>query len=179
MRFGARDYDAEIGRWTTKDPVLFNGKSTSLYVYSLNDPVNNTDASGYFLDTLVDVGFILYDLYRIGRDNIFGDCDNLDENLAALGADVLGAAIPFATGGLAVRAGARYGDDAFDAGRGLWRDSNGRLRDASGRSGRSRAALSDPIQRVSAMSGVVCCTKARIYSSERFQNMRNHDKVDI
>lgn len=134
VRFGARDYDAEIGRWTTKDPILFNGKSTNLYVYSLNDPVNNTDSSGYILDTLVDIGFILYDLYRIGRDNIFGDCDNLGENLAALGADALGAAIPFATGGgVAVRAGARYGDDAFDAGRGLWRDANGRLRDASGR----------------------------------------------
>ena len=46
VRFGARDYDAEIGRWTNKDPIRFNGGSTNLYVYCGNDPVNCTDPSG-------------------------------------------------------------------------------------------------------------------------------------
>jgi RHS repeat-associated protein len=45
-RFGARDYDAVVGRWTAKDPVLFGGGSTSLYVYLSNDPVNKTDPTG-------------------------------------------------------------------------------------------------------------------------------------
>ena len=106
VRFGARDYDAEVGRWTNKDPIGFLGGDENLYAYVAGDPVNQIDPSGLILDTIADVGFILYDLYRIGADNIFGDCDNLGENLAALGADVLGAAIPFATGaGAAVRLG--------------------------------------------------------------------------
>ena len=45
-RFGARDYDAETGRWTAKDPILFNGGDTNLYGYVLQDPVNLIDPEG-------------------------------------------------------------------------------------------------------------------------------------
>ncbi|HSN99728.1 MAG TPA: RHS repeat-associated core domain-containing protein, partial [Candidatus Nanopelagicales bacterium] len=46
VRFGARDYDAEIGRWTAKDPLLFEGGDTNLYAYAVGDPVNSTDPTG-------------------------------------------------------------------------------------------------------------------------------------
>ena len=45
-RFGVRDYDAIVGRWTGKDPILFAGRDSNLYAYSLNDSVNVRDASG-------------------------------------------------------------------------------------------------------------------------------------
>ena len=45
-RFGARDYDAETGRWTAKDPILFDGCDSNLYGYVLQDPVNLIDRSG-------------------------------------------------------------------------------------------------------------------------------------
>ncbi len=45
-RFGARDYDAETGRWTAKDPILFGGGLTSLYDYVGGDPVNWIDPWG-------------------------------------------------------------------------------------------------------------------------------------
>ncbi|MGQ0593407.1 MAG: RHS repeat-associated core domain-containing protein, partial [Gammaproteobacteria bacterium] len=46
VRFGARDYDAETGRWTAKDPIRFAGGDTNLYGYVLNDPVNLRDPLG-------------------------------------------------------------------------------------------------------------------------------------
>lgn len=46
VRFGARDYDPEIGRWTSKDPILFGGGQANLYVYTGNDPNNFVDPEG-------------------------------------------------------------------------------------------------------------------------------------
>jgi len=48
VRFGARDYDPETGRWTAKDPIRFAGGDTNLYGYVLGDPVNNLDMLGFF-----------------------------------------------------------------------------------------------------------------------------------
>jgi len=53
-RFGYRDYDAQIGRWTSKDPLFFRGRGTNLYAYVLNDPINFVDPLG-FLRIPVDV----------------------------------------------------------------------------------------------------------------------------
>lgn len=46
FRFGARDYDPSIGRWTTKDPIRFAGGDTNLYAYVEGDPMSKTDPSG-------------------------------------------------------------------------------------------------------------------------------------
>ena len=45
-RFGARDYDATSGRWTTKDPIKFSDRSSNLYDYTGGDPINRTDPLG-------------------------------------------------------------------------------------------------------------------------------------
>lgn len=46
VRFGARDYDTETGRWTAKDPILFAGGDENLYVYCNDDPINFIDSMG-------------------------------------------------------------------------------------------------------------------------------------
>jgi RHS repeat-associated protein len=46
VRFGARDYDADTGRWTAKDPIRFLGGDANLYSYVGVDPVNSADPGG-------------------------------------------------------------------------------------------------------------------------------------
>jgi RHS repeat-associated protein len=46
VRFGARDYEPVTGRWTARDPVLFEGGDTNLYAYAGSDPMNWVDPDG-------------------------------------------------------------------------------------------------------------------------------------
>ncbi|NUN04306.1 MAG: DUF2778 domain-containing protein [Bdellovibrio sp.] len=46
VKFGARVYDPSMGRWLTKDPILFGGGDTNLYGYTFSDPVNFIDPTG-------------------------------------------------------------------------------------------------------------------------------------
>jgi RHS repeat-associated protein len=46
VRFGFRDYDPDVGRWTAKDPIFFAAGDTDLYGYCLNDPINFMDSIG-------------------------------------------------------------------------------------------------------------------------------------
>ena len=46
VRFGARDYDAPLGRWAARDLIGFNGGSSNLYLYVGAEPVNRIDVSG-------------------------------------------------------------------------------------------------------------------------------------
>ena len=53
VRFGRRDYDAEVGRWLSKDPlasiavrVLYLGDETNAYSYAVNDPIGRFDLDG-------------------------------------------------------------------------------------------------------------------------------------
>ncbi len=46
MRFGARDYDPSMGRWTARDPIGFAGGDSNEYVYVENNPINFVDSYG-------------------------------------------------------------------------------------------------------------------------------------
>jgi len=50
-RFGARDYDAHTGRWTSKDAILLQG-GVNVYEYTDNDFINNKDITGYNTDPM-------------------------------------------------------------------------------------------------------------------------------
>ncbi|TVM13309.1 hypothetical protein DPQ33_18315 [Oceanidesulfovibrio indonesiensis] len=50
VRFGFRDYDSVIGRWTAKDPIGFNGGDTNVYVYANQNPITWFDPDGLTRD---------------------------------------------------------------------------------------------------------------------------------
>ena len=45
VEFGCRWYDAETGRWISKDPILLDG-GWNVYAFCGNDPINRMDPSG-------------------------------------------------------------------------------------------------------------------------------------
>jgi len=47
VRFGARDYDPGVGRWTSKDPIRTAG-GMNLYAYVDGDPVQTGDPLGLY-----------------------------------------------------------------------------------------------------------------------------------
>ncbi len=53
VRFGARDYDAETGRWTAKDPILFRSGRANVYAYAAQDPINRVDPSGRYTEVVI------------------------------------------------------------------------------------------------------------------------------
>ncbi|MGC8834869.1 MAG: RHS repeat domain-containing protein, partial [Armatimonadota bacterium] len=56
VRFGARDYDAQVGRWTGKDPGGFSDLVSdgvgSLYSYAADSPLWFRDSTGWYTEAL-------------------------------------------------------------------------------------------------------------------------------
>ncbi len=137
----ARYYNGKIGRFVSQDPAYLavgdNAKLKALtkleveryladpqlansYSYVANNPLKYTDSTGDFLDIALDVGFIGYDLYRMGSAALKGNWGEVKSESANLGLDIGGAALPGITGlGMIRRAGeaAKLADKAADAGK--------------------------------------------------------------
>ena len=66
LRFGARDYDPSVGRWTARDPLKFRGSPLNLYDYAQGDPVNYVDLDGQGVVAGLAVGLACaaYDTYQ-------------------------------------------------------------------------------------------------------------------
>jgi len=71
VRFGARDYDAGMGRWTAKDPVGFSSGQLNFYGYVLNDPINLIDNNGKYpwvwmlKELTINLGMLLSEIRSI------------------------------------------------------------------------------------------------------------------
>jgi RHS repeat-associated protein len=123
--FGARYLLATSGRFTTPDPVIDLAASLedpqrwARYPYARNNPMRYVDPDGRWLDTVLDIAFLAYDVYDIGRSVVRGEGVSGTQLMAA-GADLAGVFIPVATGGgSAVRAAAKVDALAHAAPRGI------------------------------------------------------------
>lgn len=100
-----RYYDPELGVFISTDPIGVDGTAAGnfcRYCYAANSPYAFTDPDGRLADTLVDIGLLAYDAYKIAREGA------TPENMAALAADAAATAVPFVTGaGVVVRAGSQ------------------------------------------------------------------------
>jgi len=72
----ARYMDPELGRWLSLDPEL--GKlsapqTLNRYVYCVNNPLRFTDPTGMWLESLFDIGCIIYDIYELQRNPTWGN----------------------------------------------------------------------------------------------------------
>ena len=100
-----------VSRWISPDPLADhpNQVDKSPYQYAWNNPVLFTDPDGRcpfcpWLDAVVDVGFIVYDVGLLATDYI-NTGTTKGEDWAALTADVASIAVPMTVGaGLAARA---------------------------------------------------------------------------
>jgi len=112
----ARYQDGNIGRFLSQDPAfqvvgspelrqktnleldqyLSDPQNMNSYSYVRNNPLKHVDPTGEFVDTVVDIGFIAYDLYKISQAVANGG--DVRGELGTLGLDVAGAAIPGVTG---------------------------------------------------------------------------------
>jgi RHS repeat-associated protein len=118
IRFGARDYDPETGRWTAKDPILFSGGDVNLYGYVFNDPVNLSDPNGMIIPLIaaawaaVEVGLTIWDIVQTA-DTLLDPCAGFWEKATSLGGTLAGGVLPGGGYGSAGKAGAKYWDESL------------------------------------------------------------------
>ncbi len=118
--FGARYYDARLGRFISADPILMGGRPSStlilpqrhnLYAYTTNNPYRYVDADGQFLETAFDIVSLGFSI------SAFYSAPTL-ANAAAVIIDTVAAATPFIPGGAGVAIKtARAADKAADVGK--------------------------------------------------------------
>lgn len=127
--FGARHYDAETGRWVSKDPILFGGGDTNLYGYVLQDPVNFVDPNGknpvaiaIGLGALAGAAGNLIGSYMAGTLNACNFTQTAAMGALGGAAAVVAAgtsAIAATTGGVAAILGAPVGSGLIGTGAGM------------------------------------------------------------
>ena len=97
--YGARHYDAALGRFISVDPLSEQDYPNSPYTYCGGNPVIRIDKDGRIWETVWDVGNMLYDAGAAVAAHIRGDHVSAQSHWVDLGVDAIAAALPFVPAG--------------------------------------------------------------------------------
>ena len=107
--YRARYYHPVFGRFISEDPSGFAGGDPNLYRYAVGSPTNLTDASGRWVDTALDIAFVISDLWTIAT----GSRKEAQAAWGSLGLDLISVFLPFAFGLGHVDDVVRLGDEGI------------------------------------------------------------------
>ena len=97
--YGARHYDAALGRFISVDPLSEQDYPNSPYTYCGGNPVIRIDKDGRIWDTVWDIGNMLYDAGAAVAAHIRGDHVSAQSYWVDFGMDAAAVAIPFVPAG--------------------------------------------------------------------------------
>ena len=106
--YGARQYDATLGRWFAVDPLAEKYYQSSPYNYCDNNPVLRIDHEGEFWDVIWDVANLLYNIGAAIVDHVKGDYEAAKSHWTDAGIDAIATFVPI------IPAGTTKVDDLID-----------------------------------------------------------------
>ena len=92
--FGARWLDSPSGAFTTMDPLCEDFQHFSPYLYCAGNPIKYIDPTGRVLETIWDLGNLLYDVYSAIDNHVKGNHEVAINNWVDAGFDLGATIIP-------------------------------------------------------------------------------------